>query len=129
MTGLRIFVESVISSWVTFSSIDAKRIVNFNNNSNKTSLLSVRLPASCSVLSYATTTNIKISDEKENLVNMLTEENLKEDINYLTSNNVDFIIAYLNIPNENCLITSGDQKKYVEMLNLRKYVSKILVCT
>lgn len=108
-TGINETIENLKKS-------DIDQIGINDSNIRKKPIIISKNEISVGILSYATTTNIKISDEKENLVNMLTEENLKEDINYLTSNNVDFIIAYLNIPNENCLITSGDQKKYVEML-------------
>lgn len=87
-----------------------------DSNTRKKPIIISKNEINVGILSYATTTNIKIPDEKENAVNMLTEENLKEDINYLISNNVDFILAYLNIPNKDSLITSGEQKKYVEML-------------
>ena len=40
----------------------------------------------------------------------------KSNIEYLNSKNVDYIIAYLNDPNEDSLLTSGEQKQNVELL-------------
>jgi poly-gamma-glutamate synthesis protein (capsule biosynthesis protein) len=68
------------------------------------------------ILSYATSSNVKITKGKEYLVNTLDEYVLKEDISNLKSKNVDYIIAYLNIPNEESLMTNSEQKENVEML-------------
>lgn len=68
------------------------------------------------LLSYATTSNVKISQDKTYLINILNEEDVKKDIEYLKSKNVDYTIAYLNDPNSDSLITSGKQKQNVEML-------------
>lgn len=67
-------------------------------------------------LSYATKSNVKIATNKDYLVNILDEDVLKQDIEYLKSKNVDYIIAYLNDPNEDSLLTSGTQKQNVELL-------------
>lgn len=68
------------------------------------------------ILSYATKSNVKITNGKKYLVNTLNEDDIKSDIEYLNSKNVDYIIAYLNDPNEDSLLTSGEQKQNVELL-------------
>ena len=51
------------------------------------------------------------------MVNMLTEENLAEDIKYLNENNVDVIIAFLDtLDDESTSMVSGEQKENVDML-------------
>ena len=68
------------------------------------------------ILSYAINSNIKIEKTKSYLVNILNEENLKADIEKLKSENVDFIVTYLNTPNENNTILDSKQVESVEML-------------
>lgn len=68
------------------------------------------------VLSYMTESEVKLPKGKEYLVNLLTEDNLKVDIEYVKSQNVDYIISYLNIPNEDASLVNSDQKKNAELL-------------
>jgi len=68
------------------------------------------------ILSYMTVSKTKVIKGKEYLVNTLTEENIKADMLYVKSQNVDYVISYLNIPNEDASRVNSDQKKYVEML-------------
>ena len=69
------------------------------------------------ILSYATDSNVTISKNSTNMVNMLTEENLAEDIKYLNENNVDVIIAFLDtLDDELTSMVSGEQKENVDML-------------
>ena len=68
------------------------------------------------VLSYMTTSNTKIAKGNEYLVNTLTEENIKTDMEYVKGQNVDYVICYLNIPNEDTTMVNGDQKTNVELL-------------
>lgn len=68
------------------------------------------------VLSYTTSSNIKLAKGKEYLINLLTEENVKKDIEFCKSQNTDYIISYLNIPNEETTMVSSSQTKSVEML-------------
>lgn len=68
------------------------------------------------VLSYMTTSNTKIAKGKEYLVNSLTEENIKTDMEYVKDQNVDYVICYLNIPNEDTTMVNGEQKTNVELL-------------
>lgn len=89
--------------------------INLNKERNNPVVIS-KNEISIGIVSYATKSNVKIPTNKSYLVNMLDEDILKQDIDYLKSKNVDYIIAYLNDPNEDSLIVSGDQKKNVEML-------------
>ncbi|MCX8075155.1 MAG: CapA family protein [Clostridia bacterium] len=68
------------------------------------------------VLSYATSSKVSIAKAKEYMVNILDEKTLKEDISYLKTQKVDFIISYLNIPNEESSLITSDQKTNVELL-------------
>jgi len=68
------------------------------------------------ILSYMTTSEAKIAKGKEYLINTLTEENIKEDMAYVKSQNVDYTICYLNIPNEDASRVNSEQKKNVDML-------------
>jgi hypothetical protein len=53
---------------------------------------------------------------KEYLVNTLTEDNIKEDMEYVKSQNVDYTICYLNVPNEDNTRVNAQQKNGVELL-------------
>jgi poly-gamma-glutamate capsule biosynthesis protein CapA/YwtB (metallophosphatase superfamily) len=68
------------------------------------------------VLSYMTVSKTKLTKGKEYLVNTLTEENIKADMAYVKSQNVDYVISYLNIPNEDTSRVSADQKTSVDIL-------------
>jgi poly-gamma-glutamate synthesis protein (capsule biosynthesis protein) len=68
------------------------------------------------VLSYMTTSKVKIANGKEYLINTLTEKNIKDDMEYVNSQNVDYVICYLNIPNEDSTRVNSQQKTDVEML-------------
>lgn len=89
--------------------------INSSEEKNKPLVIS-KNEIKLGLLSYATKSNVKISNEKNYLVNMLDEDDIKNDVEYLKSQNVDYIIAYLNDPNDNSLLTSGKQKKNVEIL-------------
>lgn len=89
--------------------------INDSNEKNKPLVIS-KNEIKIGLLSYATKSNIKLQKGKEYLVNILDEEDVKSDIEYLKSQNVDYIISYLNVPNEDSLITSGDMKQNTELL-------------
>lgn len=91
--------------------------VGINNSEEKNKPLVIsKNEINVGVLSYATKSNVKIAKDKNYLVNILDESLVKEDVEYLKSKNVDYIIAYLNNPNEDSLLTSGKQKQNVELL-------------
>ena len=89
--------------------------INDSNEKNKPLVIS-KNEIKIGLLSYAIKSNIKLQKGKEYLVNILDEEDVKSDIEYLKSQNVDYIISYLNVPNEDSLITSGDMKQNTELL-------------
>ena len=89
--------------------------INDSNEKNKPLVIS-KNEIKIGLLSYAIKSNIKLQKGKEYLVNILDEEDVKSDIEYLKSQNVDYIISYLNVPNEDSLITSGDMKQNSELL-------------
>lgn len=89
--------------------------INDSNEKNKPLVIS-KNEIKIGFLSYATKSNIKLQKGKEYLVNIIDEEDVKSDIEYLKSQNVDYIISYLNVPNEDSLMTSGDMKKNTELL-------------
>lgn len=68
------------------------------------------------ILSYTTNSNVRMSKNEEYILDVLNEEDLQNDISYLKSNNVDFIIAYLNVKNENPELINSLQKQGTEML-------------
>lgn len=68
------------------------------------------------VLSYTTSSNESLIKNKEYLLNVIDEEKVKKDVKYLNDNNVDFIIAYLNVKNENVELPNSKQKSYTEIL-------------
>ncbi|MEG1705534.1 MAG: CapA family protein [Clostridia bacterium] len=89
--------------------------INSNSKKNKPYIID-KNNIKVGVLSYTTKTNIKTNKGKEYLVNKLTEENLKEDIQYCKTQNVDFVISYLNASNEDGTMISNEQTKSAEML-------------
>lgn len=68
------------------------------------------------VLSYLTKSNVKIPATKDYLINILDEARLKKDVEYLKSQNVDYILAYVATPNEDDTLISSEQKSTIEML-------------
>lgn len=68
------------------------------------------------LLSYSTESNIDVKNSKEYLVNSLTDDNIKEDMNYIKTQNVDFIIAYLNVPNVDSTMVNSKQKTSTDKL-------------
>ena len=68
------------------------------------------------ILSYATSSSVKIAKGNESYLNLLDDDNIKEDMEYLKSNNVDFIVSYLNTPNTDPEIIVAEQKESVEKL-------------
>lgn len=71
---------------------------------------------SIGILSYTTDTNISVKTNKKYLVNIFDENDIKKDVEYLESKNVDYIISYLYVPNENSTITNSKQKECVDKL-------------
>ena len=57
-----------------------------------------------------------MSNKNSYLLNVFDEEELKQDIEYLKNNQVDFIVAYLNVPNEDITMVNSTQKKTTEKL-------------
>lgn len=68
------------------------------------------------ILSYTTSSQVKISNKKSYLVNIFNNEDIKKDIEYLKSKKVDYIVSYLYVSNENSKITSSTQKDAVNTL-------------
>lgn len=68
------------------------------------------------LLSYTTFSQVKLSNTNSYMLNVFDEEDLKKDIEYLKSNNVDVIVSYLNVPNENNTMVNSEQKKIIEKL-------------
>lgn len=68
------------------------------------------------ILSYTTKSEVKVSEKNSYLINILDEERVKKDIEYLKDKNVDFIISYLCIPNEDSNFVSNIQKQSVDIL-------------
>ena len=62
--------------------------------------------------------NEKAVEGKNANINYYTEENLKNDVKYLQDNNTDFIIAYLDYPNDDENRISLIQKQYAEKMLL-----------
>lgn len=67
------------------------------------------------ILSYCTSSNITISKSDKEIINQFSQENINSDIKYLRSKNVDYIIAYISIPNDGESV-NPEQKNDVEQL-------------
>lgn len=68
------------------------------------------------LLSYTTSSKVKMSSKNSYLLNVFNEDELKADIEYLKNNNVDFIISYLHVPNEDITMVNSTQKQNTEKL-------------
>lgn len=68
------------------------------------------------ILSYTVKSEVKLNEKKSYLLNILDEERVKKDVLYLKNKNVDFIISYLCIPNEDSNSVSLLQKQSVDIL-------------
>ena len=68
------------------------------------------------ILSYTTKSEVKLSEKNSYLINILDEEQVKKDVEYLKDKKVDFIISYLCIPNEDSNFVSNIQKQSVDIL-------------
>lgn len=68
------------------------------------------------VLSYMTTSKVKVAKGKDYLINILTEDNVKADMAYLKNQKVDFVICYLNVPNEDATLVDAEQKNDTDLL-------------
>lgn len=68
------------------------------------------------ILSYMTTSEVKIAKGKEYLINTLTTDSIKADMEYVKSQKVDYTICYLNTPNEDASLVNSEQKTDVELL-------------
>ncbi|MEG1141205.1 MAG: CapA family protein [Clostridia bacterium] len=68
------------------------------------------------ILSYTDKSSIKSVKQKEYLVNVLNEENIKRDVKFLNDNNVDYIITYLDIDNTDAHRINANQKDLVNLL-------------
>ncbi len=68
------------------------------------------------VLSYATDSNVDISKNNSGYVNIISEKKIKSDIEYLRKQEVDGIIAYLDVPNGDTTVVTSKQKSNTELL-------------
>lgn len=102
----------------TITNIEESKIeqTGINKEEGRKPIVITKNEIKIGILSYALESNIKIEKSKSYLVNILNEENLKSDIEKLKSENVDFIVTYLNTPNEDNTILDGEQVESVEML-------------
>ncbi len=90
--------------------------IGVSSNTRNNPLIITKNNISIGILSYTSEISNKLKKSKSYMVNTISEENLMNDINYLKSNNVDYIVSYLYVPNENSTITNSEQKKYIEQL-------------
>lgn len=67
------------------------------------------------ILSYYTSSNVDIADKNSYLIRKMSQENIDEDVKYLKSQNVDFIVSYLSVPNSTNILNS-EQKNDAEQL-------------
>ena len=67
------------------------------------------------ILSYATKSNVKLSTDS-NALNVFSEENVINDVAFLKEKNVDIIIAYLDVYDEDTIMTSSEHKNNVDIL-------------
>jgi hypothetical protein len=103
----------------TLESLKDKKIsqIGISGKTRNDPLVITKNDITLGILSYTTDTSNEISSSKDYLVNVLDEKDLKKDVEYLKSKNVDYIIAYLNVYDKaGGGITSSDQKEKVELL-------------
>lgn len=87
-----------------------------SNNVRRNPIILNKNNISIGFLSYTTESNVAISKDNKYTVNVFNEDDLTIDINYLKSQNVDFIVSYINVPSENSTIVSYEQKLITEKL-------------
>ena len=90
--------------------------VGISDETRNTPIILTKNNISIGLLSYTTFSQVKLSDKNSYMLNVFDEESLKSDIDYLKSNNVDVIVSYLNVPNENNTMVNSKQKKTTEKL-------------
>lgn len=102
----------------TITNIESKEIqqVGISSETRKDPIVVTKNGINIGVLSYATSSSVKIPSSKDYLLNILDEEVLKKDVEFLKNKKVDFIVSYLNIPNEDSIMTDSLQKSNVETL-------------
>lgn len=107
--------KGIQSTIENLESAGIKQIGISNETRNKPVILS-KNNINIGLLSYTTYSNVKLSDANSYMLNVFDEDELKQDIEYLKQENVDVIVSYLNVPNENNTLVSSDQKKITEKL-------------
>lgn len=90
--------------------------VGINAESRKAPIILNKNNINIGFLSYATSSKVKMSNKNSYLLNVFDEEELKQDIEYLKDNQVDFIVAYLHVPNEDVTMVNSTQKQNTEKL-------------
>lgn len=107
--------KGVVSTLENLEEADIKQ-VGISEDSRNTPVILTKNNITIGLLSYTTYSNVKLTDANSYMLNIFDEEELKQDINYLKQENVDVIISYLNVPNENNTLVNSDQKKITEKL-------------
>lgn len=90
--------------------------VGLNEESRTNPIVLSKNDISIGIVSYATSSNVKMTSKQASSINMLEDGKLKDDIKYLKDKKVDFIIAYLYCPNVDSLMVNGDEKTAMDTL-------------
>ena len=99
----------------TLSQEDIK-VVGISKDKRNSPVIMQKNNISIGILSYTTESNVKLSAKNKYALNIFDEDDLKEDMKYLKDNDVDFVVVYLNVPNENASMVNTDQKQITEKL-------------
>lgn len=89
--------------------------VGINTGEDKNPIVYEKNNIKLGVLSYYTSSNVAMSKADKTNIDEFSQENIDADIKYLKSQNVDYIIAYVSIPNDGEIVDS-EQKNDVEQL-------------
>ena len=110
--------KNVIGVNYTIENLDDESIkhVGTSTESRKDPIIISKNNINIGVLSYTTESNVKMSAANSYILNIFDEEDLNKDMQFLKSKNVDFIVAYLNVPNENVTMVNSEQKQITEKL-------------
>ncbi|MEG2348702.1 MAG: CapA family protein [Clostridia bacterium] len=102
----------------TIKNLDLKELKFTGISSDKRSipLIINKNEIKIGLLSYTTNKKANKNVKDKEFINVLNEKNLKEDIEFLKNQNVDYIISYLDFESQDSLIVNGIQKENVEML-------------
>lgn len=102
----------------TISSLKSNNIeyVGINNNKEPQPVIIEKNNIKIGIVSYLTDSSKKLTTEAKRLVSVFSEEKVRTDVKYLKSENVDYIIAYIDSIGTGTSLVSSTKKQAVETL-------------